>query len=320
LAFGASGSVSRKLLPTPLPELAERYARLVADVAKETPLLIGIDGLDEHDPGTDIEQILFELQPFLTTVGCRYLIAVTEDYGPRTAFRRSIIDDIVYCERLTVDDAQSFLQTRIIGLPIPFAYLCFAVSGGLPGEMLRAVNLTLDMSHQSSLSLASACLTMVGAELRALSGELRWAARGLPSWTRQQQLFDWAEELTASPPVADSILEVAANVRALAIDQPDAARRDEPIVCRVTHRAAVLAYFCATLIEFFTDTEISKRASAPDVVIASLGRLADARQLIRNNAYGPAWTDVSAFRVEWEMQVVAGTDNSAWLGKSEFGP
>jgi hypothetical protein len=85
---------------------------------------------------------------------------------------------------------------------------------------------------------------------------------------------------------------------------------------RITHRAAALSYFCATLIEFFTDSLDAKtleHALAPSAVNESLGRLAGARRLIDVITCGPAWTDVSAFRDEWKMTVIDATGDSARL-------
>ena len=58
MQFGSSGSVSKKLLPTPVSDLAQGFAQLVGDVAAETPLLVGIDGPDKCGPGADIDQTL----------------------------------------------------------------------------------------------------------------------------------------------------------------------------------------------------------------------------------------------------------------------
>jgi hypothetical protein len=269
LQFGSSGSVSKKLLPTPLPDLAESFAQLVAEVSAETPLLIGIDGLDKRDPGADIDQTLFELRQFLTAQGCRYLIALTENSDPRASFHSSLIDATVRCELWTVDDARNLIERRAVGLPDAFAALCFTASGGLPRDMLRITRFVVDRSmDQPDVSITSICNTMVEKELQALSDELRWAARALPSWTHQQQLFDWAERLSCNSPDADRILAVANHIRTHAINESNEASDDRPSLTRITHRAAALSYFYATLVDFFTDsldTEALGRALAPSL-------------------------------------------------------
>ncbi len=195
LQLNSSGSVSKKLLPTPLSDLAQLYAQLVADVAVDTPLLISIDGLDKCDPNVDIDQTLFELRPFLAARGCRYLIALGENSEPRAFLRSSLIDAIVRCELLTVDDARRLIRSRVTSLPDAVAALCFAASGGLPRDMLRITQYIHDqLLDWPDLTVASACIAMIQKELQTLSDELRWAARGLPNWAQQQRLFTpWAE-------------------------------------------------------------------------------------------------------------------------------
>lgn len=315
LQFGSSGSVSKKLLPTPLSDLAQGFAQLVADVAAETPLLIGIDGLDKCGPGADIDQLLFELRPFLRTRGCRYLIALSEGTEPRSSFRSSPINAVVRCELLTFDDARSLVGHRVVGLPDAFAALCFTTSGGLPGDMLRTTRFVVDRTiSQPNLSVGSACNAIVKEELRTLSEELRWAARTPLSWTHQQRLFDWAERLSSSSPKADDLLAVADEIRALAINQSSEASYTSSGLQRVTHRAAALSYFYVTLIDFFTDSldaEALGRALAPNAASASLDRLAEARRLIELATCGAAWMDVSAFRAEWGMLIPPAADSSA---------
>jgi GTPase SAR1 family protein len=305
LQLGSSGSVSKKLLPTPLSDLAELFGQLAADVAAETTVLIGIDGLDKCDPSVDIDNTLFELRWFLTVPGCRYLIALAENSEPRASFRSSLIDTTVRCELLTAEDAQSLIGMRKqgVGLSDAFAALCFATSGGLPRDMVRITRFIVNQSSaQSNVSIASICNTIVQIELQVLSEELRWAARALPSWAQQQQLFNWAERLSDGSPKAHAILAIANDIHALAINESKEAGHDNPSLQRITHRAASLSYFCTTLLDFFTDNldaEALGRALASDAASASLGRLAEARRLIDLAACGPAWADISAFRAEW---------------------
>jgi len=88
---------------------------------------------------------------------------------------------------------------------------------------------------------------------------------------------------------------------------------ENPDLQRITHRTAALSYFYATHIEFFTDSlgvEALMRALAANGTNASLGQLAEARRLINLATCGPAWTDISAFRVELGMPTAPPDDDS----------
>jgi hypothetical protein len=311
--IGSTGSVAKKLLPMPLYELAKCYRELVAAVAGERCLLIGIDGLDRRGPGADIDQVLYDLKVFLQAEGCRYLITMAENSGSRTLFRPGIIDVIVRCEFLPFPDAREFIIARIPGVSEAVAALCFTASAALPGELVK-MTYFVDMSDDRS-DLESICRELVKNELVTLCAELRSAARALPSWARQQQLFNWANQLSDGPLKADWILAVADDIRAVAIDKAEMASGDDFRLRLITHRAAALAYFYATLIDFFKaslDPEILKSALGAKAKEAlSPGRLATARRLIDLAACGPAWNDIYAFRVAWGMPVAPTANDSA---------
>ena len=216
VAFGATGSVSKKILPMSLYELAEQYSTLVHDVGHDTPLLICIDGLDKCSPATDIEQILFDLRAFLSVPRCSYLIALAEDLDPRASSRVSLIDEVIHCELLTVDDANRLIDRRVLGLPLGYAALCFTVSAGRPRDLLRATKLVVEPAgDRRNSTLATACQKVVAPiGLREVSEELRCAAWALPSWAHQERLVGLGGcRLSNGYSAAHSILEVAHDMR-----------------------------------------------------------------------------------------------------------
>ena len=279
MEIGSTGSVSKKLLPMPLDELARCYQELVAAMAGKRCLLIGIDGLDKRGPGADIDQIIYDLRAFLKADGCRYLIAMAENSGSQTLFRPGIINGIVRCEFLTFEDAREYITARIPGVSEAVAALCFTASAALPGAMVKITHFVAVSDDGSDLE--SICRDMVKNELVTLCAELRSAARTLPSWARQQQLFNWARQLSEEPLQADCILAVAEDIREGAIDKADMTSDDESGLRFITHRAAALAYFYATLIDFFKGLdpealESALEAEAKEAI--SPGRLARARR------------------------------------------
>lgn len=325
--MGTSGTVSKKLLPMSITELAGHYEDLIVDYRRyngpgsadtgKQYLLIGIDGLDKRGAGADIDSTLYELKGFFKIKGCRYLIALAEDSEPRVSFHPGLIDDIVRCELLILDDVKDFIKKQITRVKLPgrVAGLCFTASGALPGLTVSTTRLLRDFVEkqpEADLSLASICDVIVEKELHALSAQLRSAARALRNWAHQQQLFDWAEQLSGNRS-ADCIRGVAGNIRALAIGRLDMTSSGDAKLQLITHRAAALSYFCATLTDFFADDlndEDWKRALEPKGD-ASLAQLARARQWIELATCGPAWTDISDFRVAWRKPVTRTASDSA---------
>jgi hypothetical protein len=308
--IGPSGSVSKKHLPMPLDELARHYQDLASKVAGKKCLLIGIDGLDKRGPGADIDQILYDLRAFLNAEGCRYLIAMAEDSESRTYFRPGIMGGIVRCELLTFKDARGFIEEHIEDVPKAVVALCFTASAALVGKMVKMTNFVRESEDRSDLE--SICRDIVNNELMTLCAELRSTARALPSWERQRQLFNWAKQLSGGPPEADSLRSVADNIRSVADDKADVANDNDPRLPFITHRAAALAYFYATLIDFF------KKSLSPEALDSaieneqakSLSRLAAARRLIDLAICGPAWNDIKDFRDAWKIPVTSTANES----------
>jgi hypothetical protein len=334
LAVGTSGSVSKKVLPTPLSALRKSYAELIAAVVDKTNLVVGIDGLDKYGPGEDIDRILFGLRDFLDLrepspeqqenpteqqekrYRYHYLIALAEkDQAPHSFGQRVIGEKVVRCEPLTFDQVEDYIKKQIADFPKFFAELCYAASGGLPREVETTTSFGADKSKdQDCTGLAWICGKVVEAELQTLSAELFLAARTQPSWKHQGWLSGWAKRLRDDAPKTGDILKVAREIYAAAINGRDVTSDDNPGLRLVTDRAATLSYLSSTLIEFFTDNrdpEDFKDAHSPKSGKKSLSRLAEARRSIDLATCGPAWTYISDFREGWRMTTIQTIGGSA---------
>lgn len=333
LAVGTSGSVSKRVLPTPLSALRKSYAQLIAAVVDRTNLVVGIDGLDKYGPSADIDRILFELRDFLDLrepspeqqekpteqQGKRYryyyLIALAEKDQAPHSFGQRVIGEVVRCEPLIFEQVEDYINDQNTDFPKFFAELCYAASGGLPREVETTTSFVVDKSRdQKCPGLAWICEKIVQAELQTLSAELFLAARAQPSWKHQEWLSDWAKRLRDDTLKAGDILRVASHIHAVAIDERDATSDDNPSLRLVTDRAAAFSYLSSTLIEFFTDNRDSgdfELAHSPKSKEKSLSRLAEARRSIDLATCGPAWTYISDFRGGWRMTAIQTIDGSA---------
>jgi hypothetical protein len=319
--IGTSGSVSKRLRPMSLRELAVRYGELVTAFARGKDLLVGIDGLDKRGSLADIDPVLSELREFLRVGGCRYLIALQENPEMRVSFHSALLDDTVYCELLTVDKAPEIIRNRIPDVRADIddgtSTLCFTAAGGLPGEIVKMVRFVKDDSAGKP-DLALTCNTLVKNELQILATELRSAARALSSWTGQKRLFKWAEELSYGEPKADRIFAISNEISELIADETGMVSHGDPDLRLAANRAAALSYFCATLLGFFADAchdYDMKRARMSDAdridADKSLDRLAEARRLIDLRTCGQAWNEIHDFRAKWGMPVKPTASDSA---------
>jgi hypothetical protein len=303
--IGTSGSVSKRLLPMSLNDLAIHYEKLVTAVTRGRDLLVGIDGLDKRGSLADIDPILSELQEFLHASGCRYLIALQENPEMRASFHSALLNDTVYCDLLTASEAPEIIRNGIPGIPAEIddgtSTLCFTAAGGLPGEIVKMVKFI----KNDPPDLALTCNTIVKNELQILAIELRSAARSLPNWTDQQKLFEWAGELSNGEPVAGHISAISYKINKFIIGETGLVSHGDPNLQLAANRAATLSYFCATLLGFFVgkwDDYYMKLAGMPDEdkidAYKSLDRLAEARRLIDLRTCGQAWNEIKVFRTE----------------------
>jgi len=302
--LNASHSVSRKAIPMSLTRLASEYRRLVDTLERKNLLVIGIDGLDELDPRTDMSEILMDLRPFLTTFGCCYLIALADSQA-REVSDLWHVGNFIHCEPLTLKEAKEILLRRGELLPDEISTLCYAMSDGHPRTLLKAAGLWFNMSESHSVQgTSNACIALVESELGSLADQLRRAAGKTLEWKFQQALYDWAEQLEESPPTAESTLSVAANIYVSMIGGTLQSIDDVGNLSEFLGNIAALSYLDATLLGLFRDNPDFKfLESVPPHgrKEMSLTELVYARRLINSKIYGPAWKHISSFRAAWQM-------------------
>jgi hypothetical protein len=241
LSIGASHSFTEQLMS--LPELIDDYrdfalrvvaAMLEADQVQtgaaasqprggegtrgqqEIRLIIGIDEMDQiGDPGAAC-MFLEELSAAFGTANCVYLLAIAP--GTLAAVDRrtvplktasgGLFDEMVWVEPLTLTEAASLLDARVIGMPHAFIALCYVMSGGVPRELLRVARAVIDAAEQpvlkaeGGLALSAAAEHVIKAEIRSLRH--RAVASAAAMGVRAAELgvsatFDWLEKFDREP-------------------------------------------------------------------------------------------------------------------------
>ncbi|NRQ37168.1 NACHT domain-containing protein [Nonomuraea sp. NN258] len=250
-------------------EAARTYPQLVADFRELLDLIalerraaggrviIGIDELDKIGTAEDAERFLNDLKAVFGVPGCYFMVALSDD-ALLTFERRSLavrntfdsaFDKIFAVRPLNVAESALLLQQRGVPLPDRFVWLCHALSGGLPRDLLRRVD---DLAAaRSSLGLTRLpdlaaelirqdLATVLGAQLRTIAAVATSEAAGLTMWLAAHAdaggTADGLEKLAGAGPVTT----------------------EEACRALVAQTRAYL-YYCATLLRIFADGDAVAR-------------------------------------------------------------
>lgn len=142
---GANASTSFSQQQLSLPEIVQGFRELVTLMTTDRQVVIGIDELDKIASSQQAADLLNDSKVLFGVKDSFFIVSVSEDalavFDSRaTPFRDafdSAFDSIVAVAPLTFDEAIALLRRRVIGLPIRFAALCYALSLGLPRDLIR---------------------------------------------------------------------------------------------------------------------------------------------------------------------------------------
>ena len=160
--FSMNRGGSASYAPWTLPELVGYLRRFMQDIAKEFEksshaVVVGIDEIDRIGSLDHAERFVGEIKATFGVEKCFFLVAVAEDVGSIFAQRatagRSILenafDDIVVVEPLSFRETRDLLIKRVPGFTDSFAYLAYALSGGLPRELIRVTRRLVEVNQES---------------------------------------------------------------------------------------------------------------------------------------------------------------------------
>jgi hypothetical protein len=146
---GWSRGRQRERLPQNYPELVAalcEFLAVLAEASSASPaMIIAVDELDKINSADRAQQFVNEIKSIFAAPGTQFLVSVSEDalasferrgLPVRDAFD-SAFHEIVRVDYLGVGDTTALLNSRMIGLPEPFAWLAHCLSGGLPRDVVR---------------------------------------------------------------------------------------------------------------------------------------------------------------------------------------
>lgn len=286
LGFSMNRASSVKYTPWTLPELVSHTRRFIEDISLQMkvsarssrPVVVAIDEIDRIGSLEDAEGFIGEIKAVFGVEGCYFLVAVADDVGSLFAQRatagRSILenafDEIVAVGPLALEEASNLLLKRVPGFTDAFVYLVYALSGGLPRELIRITRRLIEMNLEQlakgahprleDLALVLVTESMIDAldasrnQMSRLSLSPDWAQlfdglrsasitlrrdRSLP-----YKLYQAIEELSKV-----STPDVPVNTEVRNIKAQDS----EEAAARIVNNLSAFAYFARTIIDAFSD-------------------------------------------------------------------
>nr|WP_311132338.1 hypothetical protein [Nonomuraea gerenzanensis]SBO94900.1 hypothetical protein BN4615_P4416 [Nonomuraea gerenzanensis] len=281
--LGGQWAVQRTEQARGYPQLVAELRELLGQIAldrqdRKGKVIIGIDELDKIGNAEDAERLLNDLKVVFGVPGCFFLVALSEDalsaFERRSlAFRNtfdSAFDRIVRITPLRHAESRQLLMRRGIALPLPYVWLCHALTGGLPRDLLRtALDLTTIASQEGEHDLSPLAARMIRQDLAVIIGaHLRDAAQ-LPG-KHAPAVTEWLARCAAISSLSVTALDdLAGGV------PPDAA--DEPVAVQACAYLHILAALIVIFIERPADCLAALQAEAQP---GTVDRIAEARLLL----------------------------------------
>jgi hypothetical protein len=315
---GVNAATSLSLNPLSFPEIIESYLDFKKDVTKEYVVVIGIDELDKLKSDEIAHRFLNEIKAIFGVKNCFYLISVSE--SAMSTFERrglpfrnvfdSSFDDIIYVNYLSSESAENLIKRRVIGMPIPFVYFCYCMSGGLARDLIRTCRDLLELVRVAPTenSFSTLCSSLIRADMKSKLRAISITAKDIKLEPDMTQLLEEVHQLETALPPSHSLLKDWSDLLC-GIKQRSARehRGSEEVLVECEKLASLrdelgaYLYYSLTLEDFFNediDVEIFKGAEGKD----ACKQLARARQSL---VFSPnlARSLITDFRISQNMDI-----------------
>jgi hypothetical protein len=316
--------------PKNLPEIVDslrQFLRMIATAHGGDPdsrLIIGIDELDKIENEGRAQQFLNDIKSIFGVSGWHFLVSVSED--AMASFERrglpfrdafdSAFDEIVSIDYLTFQECSDLLSRRTTEIPVPFKGLTFCLSGGLPRDLIRAARQMIAVPDGGSRrrDLSSVARRLVTQDLAGKANAVKAAVCKIDLEPMTSSLIIWCEHATFHVTTPEAMADA---VRELARLDVTGGSNEVAALCRLAREIAGYAYYCLTLVEFFSSDSSGERwvrATAKDR--RGFDELARTRRALTLNPL-VGWDRINRFRTEWRMTTVDAPANLAGAVHSE---
>lgn len=334
LPVGLEGSVNKAVTLAQLqmsnPEIVASFIGFLKQISKEYKVIIGIDELDKIESDIDAQKFLNEIKSIFGLNDCFYLISVSENAMSnferrglpfRDAFDSSF-DNVVYVDKLNHKTAKELLLKRIIGKPLPFIYLCYCLSGGLPRDLIRYFRNLLELNSQKTVAdknpdqvpgmlISELCEAIVSAEIKAKIRAVGAVAKKIEVEPETNKFVEKLFQIDSEALNASALQKIAGELlnwqaeRKLSAKSSDEEKSDAANCKKIKKLSLELSgyiYFLHTILQFFNNNldmyKINDAANDGD-----LETLANSRRLMEVN---PAITIslLNNLRTKWDWETI----------------
>ncbi len=288
---GLEGSRELARQQMTLPDIAAEFRRLLALVAEDRRVLIGIDELDKIESRDAAHRFMNEMKVLFGVENCFFLVSVSED--AMSAFERrglpfrdvfdSSFDDVVNVGFLDSDESVALLQRRVIGMPLPFILLCHCIAGGLARDVIRVAREVIvgNPKGEEGWPVNDACRAVVATDTAAKIEASLVATRGMSAGPEVETVRSWLQRLRSVPVTPENLLEVCETGhvdpfgRMEADDAGEGAAEPRALACELL----TFLLYSATVMELF-DPSMGPDAYSDAREAGRFDQLARARQAL----------------------------------------
>jgi hypothetical protein len=316
--------------PKSLPEIVDSlrdFLRLAAESLRNDgtvngpAVFIGIDELDKIENEAKARQLLNDIKSVFGVRGCYFLVSVSED--AMASFERrglpfrdvfdSAFDEIIAVRHLDFDASSTLIGRRTPKIPVPFKGLCFALSGGLPRDLIRATRTMASAVQKYPASggpppdiLAPIARQLVVEDIQGKAAAVVAAIQKIDQEPATSSIIQWCGSVCAAVAASEALSESTRRLSGITLTGTKDADADFRTLRRLVREISAYAYYANTVLEFFAGTRDDQ---AWVEAVGGGGRpgfdaLAAARRSMSQNPL-VGWASVSAFRDRWGIPVIA---------------
>ena len=196
-------------------------------------------------------------------------------------------DDVLFLETPDIEYDLALLRRRIIGMPLPFAYYCYTVSGGLPRDLIRVCRDVYDIAkNYNDATLPKIVAESAIIDLRSKMRAISIAATEFLVEPEAHYLFNGLNDVVLESPdtknwklVSNRLLEKIGSVNEL--DE----KLNKMKMIKLIDEFATYLLFSSTIVEYFSNMgkqNVIRELSTKE--ISAIENLARAKQLITSSS------------------------------------
>jgi hypothetical protein len=290
LSVSETQSERRDVRPMSLPELVDDFRAFLETLTSEYTLLIGVDEMDKISEEAKARRFLNDIKVLFGIRGCFFLLSVSESALARFARRDlrvrdefdSSFDEILAVKYLTLKRAKELLRVRVIGLPSIFVALGFALSGGLPRDLIRVCRTIVSIPESGSVKVDAIAQTVIREDLDNKLAGLQVSLGSTTDPVAAEPTLQHIRALSAIPFSSTQLLHFSKQAKALNTAQTDTALQS------LNEELSVYLLYVGTVLQVFEQPAQSLQLIAQ----SGFASLVTARQHLASNlAFGRALID-----------------------------